>query len=486
MDGWEYRLVKPDLGDPNLDAKIYKVLPQEFDQDFDYTMFVDANTLLSGRIDEFIDKYLADNEFVMFKHPERSDIYAEGVAIVESERHSPAKILDQISAYSRLGLPAESGLAEASFIWRSTRNATLTELMIRWWQHICTYTKRDQLSLGFIMWEQKFRPRALPKDVGTSRDNSYFFKLPHAKLPSEVKTGVSGRAGLGPVKSADIWFLYAARHAKTGSTVLRGQQLSDLYREFSGDDRGVFYSTFDDLSEKIVYLTKGYLMQRGVDGVARLKARGNIVLADYVDAKANPEVAKIVDVLIASSIKGFIDLRGRFPATRSHHVTHHVDLRINDVSVPKSYVAGYFGELVNTIIDPTLRNIVKFVSVDTSTVDLAWLKALHQFSFHYAARKKRGIDDHKPFLKGFTAAHCGANMLIQSGAGDAKYYLGEDYPYLVSDNAAIGEVIEKLKFAEESFGGPEWQFGLEVMAEVRERSSRRKVASELLALIRTL
>jgi hypothetical protein len=454
--------------------------------EYAYTMFIDANTLIAGRIDEFISRYLVGNDFVMFRHPERSDVFTEGVAIVESERHSPPRILSQISAYMAAGLPNDTGLVEASFIWRATGNPGLQELMAEWWDHILRYSKRDQLSLGFLMWKHELRPLALPSSLGNSRENRYFLKLPHAKLPHEVSTEGRNTRQREWTKEADIWVLYGTRFAQAGSTILRGLQIHEILQAALPEDRGVYYSSFDQISDKIVYLTKGYLAQHGVEGVVTLKNRGNVILADFVDARPNAEMIPYIDVIIASSIGGFIAYRRRYPEARVYHVTHHVDLRIRPGQTPGHFSAGYFGEVVNTIGGVEIENLVEFVPVDTSRVNTHWIDRLGEFNLHYAVRQRRGIDDQKPFLKGFVAAHCGANMLIQSNAGDAAYYLGEDYPFLLPEKATERDIIDGLHKARDGFCGPEWRAGLAVMEEVRERSSVKRVARELCYLLNTL
>ncbi|WP_158806328.1 rhamnan synthesis F family protein [Acidisoma sp. L85] len=486
VEGWEYRIVEPGLGDTNLDAKFYKVLSDNFLANFDYSLFVDANTLLMGRLDELIEKYLIGNRFVMFRHPERSDVYTEAVAIVESERHSPAQLLRQLQAYSKVGLPNDSGLIEASFIWRAFDEPRVSELMTEWWEHILDYSKRDQLSLGFLMWKNDIRPLTIPNEVGNPRENKYFMKLPHAKLPHAVQATKERHRVTSSKRHADVWFLYGSKYVNSGSSVLRGSQLSEILRSVVPESRGVFYTSFDEISDKIIVLTKGYMAQVGEEGVRKLKERGNVLLADFVDARPNDEIIPFIDVLIASSLRSFVDYRRRYPTVRVHHITHHVDTRIVPGLVPQKFSAGYFGELINTIATGEIRNVVDFVSVDTSTSQSGWLNRLQDYSFHYAVRREREIDHFKPFLKGFVAAHCGANMLIQVNAGDARFYLGEDYPYLLPANPTPDEIVESLRNARDSIHGPEWRAGMAVMKEVKERSSRDYVVRELLYLLKTL
>jgi hypothetical protein len=92
------------------------------------------------------------------------------------------------------------------------------------------------------------------------------------------------------------------------------------------------------------------------------------------------------------------------------------------------------------------------------------------------------LDGFKPFLKGFTAAHCRANIIVPKGESDAIYYLSSDYPYLLADES-LTSVLDMIERTKASFGGEEWRRGLEIMETVRQRSSPEQIGSEIEALI---
>ena len=99
------------------------------------------------------------------------------------------------------------------------------------------------------------------------------------------------------------------------------------------------------------------------------------------------------------------------------------------------------------------------------------------YSLHYAVRQPHPFDGFKPFIKGFTAAACGAAILVPLDESDALYYLGHDYPFALKDNS-LSSVREAIEYAEECFGGPEWRFAHTIMDSVRERCSARQVAED--------
>jgi len=483
--GWRQVVVDPGMGSENLKAKIFKILPHRYLQDYDYSMFVDANTILIGRIGELIDTCLNAGDFVMWRHPFRDDVYLEACAIISHRRHEPAAIISQVESYHRSGLPRHTGLYEASFIWRRHGAEPVVRFMELWWAEILNYSSRDQLSLAYLAWREDRRPKVLSSTLGTSRANVYFEKIPHRN--HRGGSGPAGTRGCKPVGKRSIAFLYAAQYQNTGSTILRSQQLSDVVRSLYEGDRDICYTDSLDIRDSIVILSKGFMKAHDPE-VIRTLSRANVVVADFVDDPVNAELLDEIDVIMASSLTGYKDYLSRYGHKAIAHVTHHVDTRIGAQSkcAMDRFSAGYFGELVNTIATRAIEELVSFNLVDTSRQTLDWMGQLRQFNFHYAVRRSRRIDGAKPFLKGFVAAHCGANMLIQKGAGDARYYLGNDYPFLVADDVDELGILEQLRRAKGLFGGREWAYGLEIMEEVKARSSLRKVQEEFAAMIETL
>jgi hypothetical protein len=137
---------------------------------------------------------------------------------------------------------------------------------------------------------------------------------------------------------------------------------------------------------------------------------------------------------------------------------------------------------VNARYAAELQGKIDFCLVNTKLAETSWIARLGHCNVHYAVRNRRPIDGFKPFLKGFTAAHCHANIIVPKTESDAIYYLGSDYPYLLKDEG-LGSVLEMIERVKASFGGEEWNRGLEIMESVRRRSSPEQIGSEIEALL---
>ena len=473
--GWRVEVREPSHENPHLAAKSFKILPHKILGEYEYSLYVDGNTLFFGRLKHLIERYLLGERFVMWRHPERCDVYRELIAIIEHRKHAPDVVFAQMRSYEKAGLPENTGLVEASFIWREHGDPEIQSFMEAWWDEILYRSRRDQLSLGFLMWERNLRPKVLPHTLGNPRETPYFMKLPHnSPVPS-----------LGPAIRTPIVFMFHNEFEGSGSTVMRGHQLSKITQD-ACPERSVSYSNEDHWSGRILFLTKGFLQKATLSQLARLKDRRNILIADFVDAKPDNQKMPYIDCLVAASMTAFINYRKRWPGKTAFYVTHHVDPRIQAGNSANGFSAGYIGETVNAFWTPRLREKIARVHVDTSQKTDGWFERARRFNLHYAVRRTRGIDGFKPFLKGFVAARCQANIIIQQDSGDALYYLGPDYPFLLRKNPTEDDILEMIDHAHANFEGPIWKDGLDIMREIESRSSDMHVGQEIASMLRQL
>ena len=151
-------------------AKVYKILPFTFLPEYDYYFWVDSTHILEKNPFEVIDKYLIDSDVAVFKHPERNCIYSEGKIVVDIKYDHPNLVEDQLDFYRDIGYPENNGLYELPA--RVQRNTELTQRMgWMWWEQICMFSSRDQISFPFVCNQLGIKPSILPGRANTIRGN---------------------------------------------------------------------------------------------------------------------------------------------------------------------------------------------------------------------------------------------------------------------------------------------------------------------------
>jgi hypothetical protein len=174
-NGWNVHPVLPFSSDPTYknrrNAKVYKILPFAFLPDYDYYFWVDSTHRLEANPYEVIDKYLNDTDIAVFKHSSQKCIYNEGKAVIRLKYDHPNLVKDQLAFYRDICYPENNGVYELPV--RVQRNTPLTQRMgWMWWEQICMFSSRDQISFPFVCHQLGIKPSILPGQANTIRGNT--------------------------------------------------------------------------------------------------------------------------------------------------------------------------------------------------------------------------------------------------------------------------------------------------------------------------
>ena len=152
-------------------AKVYKILPFAFLPEYDYFFWVDSTHRLETDPYEVVNKYLKETDVAIFKHPSQNCVYDEGKEVIRINFDHQNLVEDQLSYYQDMKYPKKNGLYELPV--RVQRNTPLTQRMgWMWWEQICMFSSRDQISFPFVCHQLGIKPSILPGRANTIRGNS--------------------------------------------------------------------------------------------------------------------------------------------------------------------------------------------------------------------------------------------------------------------------------------------------------------------------
>ena len=155
-DVWDIR--HPDINTdlpPNLRNRLLKILPHEYLQEYDYSVYIDGNVGIIKSLSPLIDRY-RDEMFAAPAHSNRDCVYEEAKECIRLEKGEISSIRRQIDAYEKAGLPRYTGLTANRLLLRQHNDPAVRHLMTEWWMQLEKYSSRDQLSLPFVLWEHDF------------------------------------------------------------------------------------------------------------------------------------------------------------------------------------------------------------------------------------------------------------------------------------------------------------------------------------------
>jgi len=173
---WEIRFVEENDLPSNMMNRKYKIFPDIYLPEYLKSLYVDANVKIKKNPVLLAKKFLQDFNIAIPLHFSRNCIYDEANEVVRLGRAPLEEVQQQISLYREQGFPKGYGLTENNIILRNHHSPEIKALMAEWWHMLETHTKRDQLSLMFLVWKHNVN---LAKMQHSARGGSYFGLRPH-------------------------------------------------------------------------------------------------------------------------------------------------------------------------------------------------------------------------------------------------------------------------------------------------------------------
>ncbi len=135
-------------------AKPAKIIPSLYAPGYDYYVWMDAVHDLTVHPKDLVDDYLIDADLSVFSHPYRQCAYQEAKVCGNSKIDDTSYIRQQILYYQEAGFPVDYGLYEMScFVLRN--NEITRKMGMMWWEQICRFSSRDQISLPYVLWRMR-------------------------------------------------------------------------------------------------------------------------------------------------------------------------------------------------------------------------------------------------------------------------------------------------------------------------------------------
>lgn len=101
-------------------------------------------------------------EIAVCRHPQRQCVYEEAVTIKQEKKDNDVIVDDQMDYYHKLNYPCLHGLYSLRVIVRLNTDR-MRVAGFRWWEQICKFASRDQLSFPVVMWSLGIHPVVLPQ-----------------------------------------------------------------------------------------------------------------------------------------------------------------------------------------------------------------------------------------------------------------------------------------------------------------------------------
>lgn len=156
-------------------ARLIKVLATLFLPDHEFVIWHDAHCDLRVAPEVLVDRFLEQPQanIAAFRHTKRQCAYDEARGVIRKELDPRQLVEAQIQFMRNARFPRQAGLFETPLIIRRNCSA-VRNLELAWWDQICRFSSRDQISLPFASWKTGVAIHALAP--GTTWENEFFVR----------------------------------------------------------------------------------------------------------------------------------------------------------------------------------------------------------------------------------------------------------------------------------------------------------------------
>jgi hypothetical protein len=212
VSGWRWRPLpaaarglSPTLANRYAKFFPHRVLPESGTSagiDAEISVYIDANTLVLADLTPLLAEFAAsDADIGLFRHRERTSL-AEEFAFARAVGRIPAadaaKGEAQLARYRAGGLPDDVPLTENAILFRRHRRPALQAAMELWWAELEASTRRDQLSLPWVLFRSELAVHLW--DWNYKYENPYFLRYLHRRGPlSDLNVFLKNKRHYGPV-----------------------------------------------------------------------------------------------------------------------------------------------------------------------------------------------------------------------------------------------------------------------------------------------
>jgi len=142
-------------------AKIYKILPHLF-ADSEYSIWIDDNINLPDHPQEMITQCLQKHDLAVFGISCCKTINDQLDKIKKLKKESSKLIDAQVASYREEGCPLDQ--AAGGIILRH-HTPEIARFNLSWWEQICKWSSRDQLSFPYVAWKLNLKYETIPGSI---------------------------------------------------------------------------------------------------------------------------------------------------------------------------------------------------------------------------------------------------------------------------------------------------------------------------------
>lgn len=153
---WQFRPLVKKLENDVLTNRYHKLFPHKIFPDANYSIYLDGNIGIIGSLQNLMNEFIGSKAAIgVFRHSARNTVAEEiDACLLLDKFDTEDKLLfrNQYTYFIANGMPIKQRLSDNGVIFRWHGHPDIPKSMDDWWWQLNHFTKRDQLSLPYVVW----------------------------------------------------------------------------------------------------------------------------------------------------------------------------------------------------------------------------------------------------------------------------------------------------------------------------------------------
>jgi hypothetical protein len=173
---WKIRPLYYAESDNTRNNRWHKTHPHILFPEYEESMYIDGNIDMRTNI---LFNLIKPEDIIRIPAHRTNCIYKEGQVVIKSGKDTAANVQKMIDFLLKEQFPHNYGLNGNGIIYRKHNNEKVIAMMDIWWSYILNYSKRDQLSLSYVLWKFNISPYDITFPIITNDDANFYFYGKH-------------------------------------------------------------------------------------------------------------------------------------------------------------------------------------------------------------------------------------------------------------------------------------------------------------------
>ena len=167
-------VVPKQLTSPKEQNRYCKSHGYEIFKDYDYSIYVDGNLQITGRIVDFVE-LVGEKGLALHKNTWAKDPYHEAISLSVRLRIKKDEAEKTMREFVKEGVPRDIGMTECGVIVCENNNSTAKKILSEWFEYYKRgEIKRDQIYMYYTLWKNKIDIEEICTLPGSVINNGYF------------------------------------------------------------------------------------------------------------------------------------------------------------------------------------------------------------------------------------------------------------------------------------------------------------------------